>query len=153
MCAACRSSDKIVTKPREILGLGCEVLDPILHAHGFSFEYGGEGPSSGGPYAFGSYVNSDRRIEIHFRHSLGLVTYHFGEASLDHEAYMRALLGDAGGNKYPGFSDNPLDAFGDLADDLQSFAGAFLNNDAEGFMRCVAKAEELQKTSGFARLP
>jgi hypothetical protein len=153
MCAACRYSDKIVTKPREILGLGCEVLDPILHAHGFSFEYGGEGPSSGGPYAFGSYVNSDRRIEIHFRHSLGLVTYHFGEASLDHEAYMRALLGDAGGNKYPGFSDNPLDAFGDLADDLQSFAGAFLNNDAEGFMRCVAKAEELKKTSGFARLP
>ena len=142
-----------MTKPREILHLGCEVLDPILHAHGFSFEYGGEGPSSGGPYAFGSYVNTDRRIEIHFRHSLGLVTYHFGEASLDHEAYMRALLGDAGGNKYPGFSDNPLDAFGDLADDLQSFAGAFLNNDAEGFMRCVAKAEELKKTSGFARLP
>ena len=153
MCAACRSSDKIVTKPREILGLGCEVLDPILHAHGFSFEYGGEGPSSGGPYAFGSYVNSDRRIEIHFRHSLGLVTYHFGKASLDHEAYMRALLGDAGGNRYPGFSDNLLDAFGDLAADLQSFAGAHLNNDAEEFMRCVAKAEEWKKPSGLARIP
>jgi hypothetical protein len=81
------------------------------------------------------------------------VTYHFGKASLDHEAYMRALLGDAGGNRYPGFSDNPLDAFGDLAVDLQSFAGAFLSNDAGGFMRCVAKAEELKKTSGFARLP
>jgi hypothetical protein len=121
--------------------------------HGFSFEYGGEGPSSGGPYAFGSYVNSNRRLEIHFRHSLGLVTYHFGATSLYHEAYMRALLGDAGGNRYPGFSDNPLDAFGDLAADLQSFAGAFLNNDAGGFMRCVAKAEELKKASGFARLP
>jgi hypothetical protein len=142
-----------VTEPREILRLGCEVLDPVLHVYGFSFEYGGEGTSSGGPYAFGSYVNSDRRLEIHFRHSLGLVTYHFGEASLDHEAYMRALLGDAGGNKYPGFSDNPLDAFGDLAVDLQSFAGAFLNNDVGGFIRCVAKAEELKKTSGFARLP
>jgi hypothetical protein len=142
-----------VTEPREILRLGCEVLDPILHAHGFSFEYGGEGSSSGGPYAFGSYVISDRRLEIHFRHSLGLVTYHFGEASMDHQAYMRALLGDAGGSKYPGFSDKPLDAFGELAVDLQSFAMAFLNNDAEEFMRCVAKAEEWKKTSGLARLP
>jgi hypothetical protein len=142
-----------VTGPREILRQGCGLLDPIFHAHGFSFEYGGAGPSSGGLYAFGSYVNRDRRLEIHFRHSLGLVTYHFGEASLDHEAYMRALLGDAGGNRYPGFSDNPLDAFGDLAVDLQSFAGAFLNNDAEEFMRCFAKAEDWKKTSGFARLP
>jgi hypothetical protein len=142
-----------VTEPREILRLGCEVLDPIPHVHGVSFEYGGEGLSSGGPYAFGSYVNSDRRLEIHFRHSLGLVTYHFGKASLDHEAYMRALLGDAGGNRYPGFSDNLLDAFGDLAADLQSFAGAHLNNDAEEFMRCVAKAEEWKKPSGLARIP
>jgi hypothetical protein len=52
---------------------------------------------------------------------------------------MRALLGTAGGNSYPGFSDNPLTAFDDLAYDLQSFARDFLNGDFEKFRRCVAE--------------
>ncbi len=142
-----------MTEPCEILRQGRSTLDPMLYAHDFSFEDGGSGAGSGGRYAFGSYVNKDRRLELHFRFSLGLVTYHFGKNSLDHESYMRALLGTAGGNRYPGFSDNPLTAFDDLAYDLQSFARDFLNGDFEKFTRCVAVAEEWKKTPGFARLP
>jgi hypothetical protein len=140
-------------EPVEILHEGCVVLDPVLYQHGFSFVDGGSGKGSGGPYAGGTYVNGDRKLEIHFRYSLGLVTYHFGKKSLDHESYMRALLGSAGGNRYPSFSDDPLAGFRDLAYDIQNFATAFLNADFERFAHCAEAGEAWKKTPGFARLP
>jgi hypothetical protein len=139
--------------PVEILRKGCGLLEPVMHRHGFSFKDGPAGPSSGGPYASGSYVNGDRKLEIHFRYSLGLVTYHFGQTSIDHESYMYALVGTNGGNKYPDFSEDPLDAFKGLAYDLENFATAFLNGNFEEFSRCVIAAEERKKIPGFARLP
>src|ERR1700730_13866704 len=103
MYAACRWSVKAVERtPSEILRKGRAALDPILGAHGFTFKEGPSGRSSGGPAASGIYVNGNRTLEIHFRFSLGLVTYHFGERSVDHEPCMRAVLGNAGGNRYPG---------------------------------------------------
>jgi hypothetical protein len=139
--------------PVEILREGCGLLEPVMHRYGFSFEDGPAGPSSGGPYASGSYVNGDRKLEIHFRFSLGLVTYHFGQTSVDHESYMHALVGTNGGNKYPDFSEDPLDAFKGLAYDLENFATAFMNGNFEEFSRCVIAAEERKKIPGFARLP
>ncbi len=139
--------------PTEVLREGRSILDPVMHRHGFSFKDGPAGPSSGGPYASGTYVNRDRKLEIHFRFSLGLVTYHFGQISLDHESYIHALLGTNGGNKYPGFSEDPLDAFRELAYDLENFATAFLNGNFEEFSRCAIAAEERKKIPGFARLP
>jgi hypothetical protein len=139
--------------PDETLREGCSILDPAMHRHGFSFKEGPAGPSSGGPYASGVYVNGDRKLEVHFRRSLGLITYHFGRASVDHESYMHSLLGTNGGNKYPGFSEDPLDAFKELAYDLENFATAFLNGNFEEFSRCVIAAEERQKIPRFARLP
>ena len=81
------------------------------------------------------------------------MTYHFGHSSIDHESYMHALLGANGGNRYPGFSEEPLDGFKGLAYDLESFATAFLNGNLEEFSRCVIAAEERKKIPGFARLP
>ena len=139
--------------PIEILREGRSILDPVMHRHGFSFIDGPAGPSSGGPYGSGAYVSGNRRLEIHFRYSLGLVTYHCGEISLDHESYMHALLGANGGNKYPGFSEDPVDAFRELAYDLGNFATAFLNGNFEEFERCAFAAEERKKIPGFTRLP
>jgi hypothetical protein len=141
------------SQPLQILREGRAALDPILGAHGFSFKEGGAGRSSGGPYASGIYVNGNRTLEIHFRFSLGLVTYHFGERSVDHESYMRAALGRAGGNHYPGFSDDPISGFENLAYDLQHFATAFLTGDFNEFARYVTAAEEWKKIPGLARLP
>jgi hypothetical protein len=59
--------------PREILLRGKEELDPLLTPQGFYFEFRSEGPSSGGPFAWGEFVRGDRRLELHFRDSLGLV--------------------------------------------------------------------------------
>jgi hypothetical protein len=66
---------------------------------------------------------------------------------------MRAVLGNAGGNRYPDFSDDPLSGFKNFAYDLEHFATAFLNGDFKEFARCAAAAEEWKKMSGFARLP
>jgi hypothetical protein len=123
-----------------------------MKPNGFKFVEGPAGGSSGGNFASGEYVRDDRRLELHFRHSLGLVTYHIGELSLKHESYMRALLGRTGENKYPGFSDNPLDAFRGLSFDLEHYYSDFLSGSGEEFKRCVVKARGQEKVSGFKAL-
>jgi hypothetical protein len=138
--------------PREILRSGLEILEPILVPRGFVFRETGSGKSSGGDYARGRYEKKDRFIEIHFRHSLGLVTYQLGTLVISHEAYMRSLLGSRGGNKYPGFSDDPLDGFRDLAFDLETFSIDFLTGPGEEFARCVKISQEHEKRTGFSRM-
>jgi hypothetical protein len=66
---------------------------------------------------------------------------------------MRAALGNAGGNHYPGFSEDPISGFENLAYDLQHFATAFLTGDFNEFARYVTAAEAWKKIPGFARLP
>ena len=139
--------------PVDFLRMGCDLLNPVMHRHDFSFKYGPAGQGSGGSYVSGMYVNGNRKLEIHFRLSLGLVTYHFGKISLDHESYMHALVGTNGGNRHPGFSEDPLDGFKGLVFDLDNFASAFLNGNFEEFSRCVIAAEERKKIPGLARLP
>src|SRR5260370_38754540 len=136
--------------PIEILREGRSLLDPVMHRHGFSFKDGPAGRSSGGHYASGVYVNGNRRLEIHFRYSLGLVTYHFGQTSLDHESYMHALLGTTGGNKYQGFSEDPLDAFRGLAYNVESFSTAFLSGSSDAYSRGRTHAEKREQAQRFA---
>jgi len=153
MCAGFRWLDEPMTSvPLQVLRQGLAVLDPILKSHGFSFRELPSGRGSGGPYASGIYVNGDRSLEIHFRFSLGLVTYRFGNRAVEHEFYMRAVLGNAGGNHYPGFSDDPLSGFENLAYDLQNFATAFLTGNFAEFASHVAIAEDWKKIPGFMRL-
>jgi len=139
--------------PSEILLEGCKILDPIMHQYGFSFAFEGSGKGSGGEHASGAYVNGNRKLELHYRYSLGLVTYHFGETSVGHESYMRAILGTNDGNRYPGFSDEPLDGFRFLAYDLEHFASAFLLGRFTEFGKYITAAQEWENTPGFARLP
>ena len=136
----------------ETFRTGCKILDEVLNPHGFFLVEGASGESSGGNFARGEYVRGNRRLEAHFRYSLGLVTYHLGDLSLTHESYMRALLGKNGGNQYPGFSNNPLDGFRHLSYDLAHFCGNFLNGSGEEFERCVDKAKEQEKIKGFKAL-
>jgi len=136
----------------ETFRAGCKILDVVMNPHGFFLVGMASGKSSGGDFASSEYVREDRRLEIHFRYSLGLVTYHIGDLSLTHESYMRALLGKNGGNKYPGFSDAPLDGFRHLSYDLTHFCGDFLNGSGEEFERYVVEAKEQEKIKGFKAL-
>jgi len=123
-----------------VLAAGRAVLEPVLAPEGFEWVPGGAGHSSGGQFASGSFVRGTRRLELHFRFSLGLVTYHVGGTSLDHESYMRVVLGGKGGNQYPGFSSDPMDGFRHLAHDLREFGQAFLSGSGEEFYGIALRA-------------
>jgi hypothetical protein len=121
------------------LAAGVELLSPLMHGSGFSFASLTSGKSSGGWSSSGEFRREQggelRRLELHFRHSLGLVTYHLGGITLGHADYMRAL---AARNEYPGFSDDPLDGFRHLRHDLERYGADFLTGPGDEFRRCAA---------------
>ena len=123
--------DMDIERSAEIFREGCEILDRIMQPHWFQFVPDESGMSLYGPYTRGNYVRGDSRLELHLRYSLGLVTYHIGDVSVSHDAYLRALTKGEGGNQYPGFSDDPLDGFRHLAHDLQKFCDDFLSGDGK----------------------
>src|SRR4051812_30526515 len=109
-----------------------------------------DGVGSGGAFAWGAFVREDRRLELHFRWSLGLVTYHAGDQAISHEAYLRAVGVPSGANQYPGFSDDPLDGFRHLAHDLHAFLSEFVVGEAETLRR-VAPEEAAQANAAWER--
>jgi hypothetical protein len=142
--------------PAEKLQAGIKELDIIMVPHGFAFVPGHEGRSSGGKFANGEYRRGDRRLELHFRWSLGLVTYHVGDVFLAHEDYIRALLGVTkvqGQYSYPGFSRDPLDGFRHLREDLDRFGAVFLKGSDEEFRSLKAWVDVHPKTTGLRGLP
>jgi hypothetical protein len=139
-----------VENRKQVLLAGVKIVDTVLVPHGFAFVLEKEGESSGGYFASGAYYRGNRKLELHFRWSLGLVTYHIEEAVLDHETYMR-LLNVYGQNRYPDFPQNPKDSFKHLALDLQNFCSDFLSGEGEQFKRLAA---DLHKNSQmFKGLP
>ncbi len=144
--------------PRETLLNGAEILGRLLVPNGFEFQFGGEENGSGGKSVWGEFVRKDRRLELHFRSSLGLILYHVRRWSASHETYMREL-GVWPKCRYPGFSENPLDAFHDLAHDLK-FAEDFLTERAASLKRASAmehiradsrKAQDMARYVGDVR--
>ena len=115
-------------EPKEQLLAGVKVLDPVLAPFGFTFQLEGHAKGSGGWFASGSYRRGDRKLELHFRHSLGLVRYYIGGDSLDHESYMR-FVGAHGRNEYPDFPRDPLESFGHLANDIKQHCSDFVSGD------------------------
>ena len=104
---------------------------------GFNFDMAGQGTSSGGPFAWGEFVRDERRLDLHFRHSLGMVRYHIRDKSASHESYMREI-GLWEGCEYPGFSADAFEAFRGLAHDL-GCAEDFTSGDATVLLRAAAK--------------
>jgi hypothetical protein len=138
--------------PTEMIAVGRQILDPALLPHGFVFEIGDAGVGSGGAYASGSYLRGDRRLELHFRHSLGLVTYRLGDLMLSHEDYMRAVLQGRGRSAYPGFSEDPLDGFRHLRHDLETLAQDFVSGSGQGFRTAVAWVAAHARPTGLGAL-
>jgi len=70
------------------LKAGVEILDSFMQSLAFVYTPISAGVGSGGTFAGGEFRREDRRLELHFRYSLGLVTYHVGNPALSHEDYM-----------------------------------------------------------------
>ena len=126
--------------PEEALRQGSELLMPLFAEHGFVCEQSGRGKSSGGPFAYAAFRRGDRRFEFHFRFSLGMVRYHLGSESISHEEYMCSVLGKPNLSHYPSFSNDPLDAFRHLRNDLQDYCLEFLAGTKEVFQRRIEDA-------------
>jgi hypothetical protein len=139
--------DKIETLQR-----GAEILASTLVPHGFRFSMVASGKGSGGVFAQGEFVHGDRKLELHYRQSLGLVTYHLGALKLAHEDYMRALLGRSGASQYPDFSEEPRAMFEALRQDLVSHCSDFLSGAGDEFRQCVQRHKEYETLSGFKKM-
>jgi hypothetical protein len=126
-----------LARPKDALLDGVRILEPLLLTNGFQFRFGGAGSGSGGDFAWGEFVRDDRRLELHFRRSLGLVRYHVGQQSSSHESYMREL-GIWDQCRYPGFADDPMNAFNELTHDLD-YADDFLVGPGTILRRAAAK--------------
>ena len=138
--------------PTEILVAGARELMPLLTRDGFAFVPTGSGPSSGGNYASGEFRRDDRRLELHFRYSLGLVAYHVGEIAIAHEDYVRAvqaLDGIATKNRYPGFGQDAVGQFQALRADLEAFGARFLRGTPEEFRALRAWLDEHPRRAGL----
>lgn len=130
--------------PEQELRDGVKILSPYLEPLGFKFQLKETGKGSGGHFAYGHFYNNGglfsktRKIELHFRWSLGLVSYFVGDLALSHQDYVD-LLSKHGQNKYPNFSDNPQDAFHCLLWDLQHLLNDFTENNAVIFKEKAPK--------------
>ena len=120
---------------------GVRAIATVLLPHGFRFVFRESGSGSGGPFASGELIREDRRLELHVRESLGLVSYHLGSHSASHEYYMKEL-GVWSRCEYPGFPGDSVDPFERLAHDL-NFAGEFMSGDA----RLLLRASEVERTA------
>jgi hypothetical protein len=140
--------------PEELLRSGCQLLDAVLVPHGFRFRVGSTGKGSGGHFAAGKFLRGDRALTLHFRWSLGLVSYSHGTVSASHEALVRAL-GVWKEAAYPGFSDDPLDGFRHLAADLRRYLGVFLSGTDKELLDLLTSANALEskRPKGIAGLP
>ena len=135
--------------PKNSLLEGAEILEKVLAPNGFHFQFQGEGKSSGGNYAWGEFVRGDRRLELHVRVNLGLVRYHVGTESASHDYYMREI-GVLERCHYPGFSEDPKEAFLGLAHDL-AFADDFLTGTG-ALLRQAAMRESSDNAARHAEL-
>ena len=137
--------------PEQHLSEGVKVLSPYLEPLGFRFELKGTGKSSGGTFAYGHFIKRgrlfgrQRKIELHFRFSLGLVSYTVGDLVLSHQDFVD-LLDKHGKNKYPNFSDDPQDAFHCLLWDIKNILNDFTEHKAVIFRQKASKRlKEIRK--------
>jgi len=125
-----------MANPSTALLAGAEELGAVLIPSGFAFALLTEGEGSGGSFAVASYQRGNRTLELHFRFSLGLVSYQVGEWALPHRDYVRAVRALHGGGEasYPGFASEPSGAFVGLRKDLEQFGEVFLKGEDRDFM-------------------
>jgi hypothetical protein len=137
----------------EYLIEGVKILGPFMRENGFDFEFVESGKASGGYYSWGKYKKENRILELHFRYSLGCIEYRIGDKRLSHLNYMK-MLGVYGKNKYPGFSNDPLQAFRDLLYDLKTFSTDFIFGLGKDFEELALRFEQNpDQFSGFKSLP
>ena len=125
------------------LNEGALILGEVLAPSGFIFTPGARGNSSGGPAAQGRFVRETQTIDLHFRWSLGLVSYTWDDVVVSHADYLRGLSAQGA---YPGFSEDPLDGFRHLTQDLSGPLIGFVEGNCAEFDQVVAAVKVMPTT-------
>ncbi|MEL6431401.1 MAG: hypothetical protein AAFZ87_18810 [Planctomycetota bacterium] len=118
-------------------------LDPLLVPAGFRFVLEDEGTSSGGRFAQGAYVNGDWRLELHVRSVLGMVRLGRGDESVGIEPFLKAA-GAGRDARFPWTDGASMQAFADLASDLERYCGDFIAMRAEAFDAIAVEAKTIE---------
>jgi hypothetical protein len=110
----------------EVLGQGKTILHPVLDSAGFVPKTSAvSGDGSGGRFVEQRWTNGARSIVVWVRFGLGSVRYAWGDDVFDHRDVAEAIGARC---SYPGFSEDPVDAFRHLADDLAGPMAALLDD-------------------------
>lgn len=136
----------VAQDPVAVVTEGAVIVGKVLSPAGFTFQPAGAGHGSGSASAAGRFTKGSQYLEFHFRHSLGLVVYGWGDATLSHASYLRGL-GATG--SYPGYSIDPLDGLRHLAADLAGPLRGFRDGDRSGYDR----ARRADAGRPFRKLP
>ena len=142
--------------PRELLDRGLAELAEVLEPAGFTVAAVEDDDGNGGLFAIVEFRKGERRLELHFRRSLVLVRYHFGDEALSHEDLVRGVQATghiAAAAQYPGFSDYPATAFHRLRVDLERFGAIFMTGGAKAFRALKKWLDKHPRKSGLAGLP
>ena len=137
---------------KKILEQGAEILAQVLAPHDFKYYLVTSGKAHGGAFAQGEFVRSNRKLELHFRYSLGIVNYHIGKQVLSHVSYMRGLLRRNGLSHYPPFSEGPLAGFEALRHDLTEYCSDFIDGNGEQFSECIEKNKKYESLTGLQKM-
>jgi tetratricopeptide (TPR) repeat protein len=98
-----------------VLRTGLAEVDAAALHHALGLLQVRTGKGSGGKFAAVDYRNNGRKLSLSYRFSLVCVEYSVGEVCLSHEELKNGIEKEW---RYPGFSDDPLAGFRDLAQDL-----------------------------------
>jgi hypothetical protein len=115
-----------------ILVAGNSILGEVLRPAAFVLGPVESGNGSGGRYAIGRWTRESQFIELHVRWALGIVRYGWGGEVFDHRHVADAVGASVA---YPGFSDDPIDGFRHLADDLRGPLAAVVAPDNREVLR------------------
>lgn len=118
----------VLMTPEAMMQAGNEILRPVLEPAGFEATPMESGHGSGGDFAVERWVRGSQFIEVHCRYALGIVRYGWADEEFDHARVAGALRVST---SYPGFSDDPLDGFRHLADDLAGPLSAVLTDEGD----------------------
>ena len=135
--------------PLELLHEGVAILAEVLRPAGFTFVLGSVDRASGGAFAQGAFVRDGRTLSFSMRERLGLVAYESGDRYVSHEDFMR-VVAPLGAAHYPGFSDDPLQAFRDVMEDLRDYGTAFVSGTDAECQAALGAAVRGRPPKGFA---